>query len=75
MTAPPYYKAPRLGPRAFSAGVVDSLLIIPNLENDYALTEMIQWVWRTRIRNDEEVDLYLPSKRMRDIIDQWILKN
>ena len=44
-------------------------------DDSFALSEMIQWVWRTRIRNDEEVDLYLPSKRMRDIIDQWILKN
>jgi hypothetical protein len=28
----------------------------------YALTELIQWVWRSRIRNGKPIILYLPSK-------------
>jgi len=39
---------------------------------DFALTEMIQWIWRTRIRNGEPVEVYMPSLRMREIIADWI---
>ena len=38
----------------------------------YALTELIQWVWRSRIRKGEPITLYLPSSRMRDIFMDWI---
>ena len=27
----------------------------------YGLTELIQWVWRSRIRNGEPITLYIPS--------------
>lgn len=35
---------------------------------------MIQWIWRSAIRNGEEISLYLPSKRMRDLLTEWIEK-
>lgn len=38
---------------------------------DFALTEMVQWIWRTRIRNGKPVDVYMPSSKMRTIIDDW----
>jgi hypothetical protein len=38
----------------------------------YALTELIQWVWRSRIRNGEPIVLYLPSPRMRAIFSDWL---
>ena len=41
-------------------------------KTEFALTEMIQWIWRTRIRNGEPVDVYMPSGRMREIIADWI---
>ena len=41
-------------------------------KKEYALTEMIQWIWRTRIRNGEPVDVYMPSNRMREILADWI---
>ena len=44
-------------------------------KTEFALTEMIQWIWRTRIRNGEPVDVYMPSGRMREILDQWIHNN
>lgn len=44
-------------------------------DNDhYALSTMIQWIWRSAIRNGEEIILYLPSKRMRDLLTEWIEK-
>ena len=38
----------------------------------YALSTMVQWIWRSAIRNGEEVYLYLPSRRMRDLLTGWI---
>lgn len=44
-------------------------------DNDhYALSTMLQWIWRSAIRNGEEITLYLPSKRMRDLLTDWIDK-
>jgi hypothetical protein len=38
----------------------------------YALTELIQWVWRSRIRKGEPITLYLPSPRMRRLFEEWL---
>ena len=38
----------------------------------YALTELIQWVWRSRVRRGEPITLYLPSLRMRRIFEEWL---
>ena len=40
--------------------------------DEYALTTMLQWIWRSAIRNGEPVELYLPSRRMREILAAWI---
>lgn len=40
--------------------------------NDYfALSMLIQWVWRSCIRDGKEIVLYLPSKRMRELLAKW----
>jgi len=39
----------------------------------YALTEMVQWLWRSQIRRGKAVDVYMPSRRMREIIQRWLL--
>lgn len=38
----------------------------------YALSVMVQWVFRSAIRNGEEIWLYVPSKRMRGLLKKWI---
>ena len=38
----------------------------------YALTELIQWVWRSRVRRGEPITLYLPSPRMRRLFEEWL---
>lgn len=38
----------------------------------FALSEMIQWIWRSRIRKDEPIDIYIPSDRMRGLLHDWI---
>ena len=43
------------------------------VDNDaYALSTMLQWIWRSAIRNGEDVTLYLPSRRMRELLYQWM---
>lgn len=38
----------------------------------YALSELLQWIWRSAIRNDEEINLYIPSERMRTLLIDWM---
>jgi len=40
-------------------------------EDLLALSDMLQWIWRSRIRNGEPIQLYLPSARMRRLLKQW----
>lgn len=41
-------------------------------EDMFALSIMVQWIWRSAIRDGEEVYLYIPSSRMREILINWI---
>lgn len=41
-------------------------------EDLYALSELIQWIWRSRIRQGLPIDLYIPSSRMRDLLINWL---
>lgn len=42
-------------------------------EDDYALSELLQFIWRSAIRDNQEIWLYIPSKRMRELLEKWIL--
>ena len=44
-------------------------------EDGYALSEMLQFIWRSAIRNGEEIWVYIPSVRMRNLLKQWIDEN
>ena len=44
-------------------------------EELFALSEMIQCIWRSAIRNDKPITLYVPSKRMRRLLENWIDEN
>lgn len=48
--------------------------IEPN-EDLFALSEMIQCIWRSAIRNDQPITLYIPSRRMRGLLENWIEEN
>lgn len=44
-------------------------------EDIYALSELIQWIWRSRIRIDDNtlnINLYIPSNRMRNLLINWL---
>lgn len=38
----------------------------------YALSELIQWVWRSRIRNGKPIKLFIPNPRMKALIKDWL---
>lgn len=44
-------------------------------ENGYALSEMLQFIWRSAIRDGKEIWVYIPSIRMRELLKQWIKDN
>lgn len=37
-----------------------------------ALSQMLQWIYRSAIRNGEPIRLYIPSKRMRELLYGWL---
>lgn len=43
-------------------------------QDRYALSTMIQWIWRSAIRDGNEIYLYIPSRRMRNLLINWIEK-
>ena len=44
-----------------------------HIDNDLvALSEMIQWIWRSRIRNGRPIEIYVASDRMRELLKKWL---
>ena len=41
-------------------------------EDIFALSEMVQFIWRSAIRNGEVINLYVPSSRMRNLLIRWL---
>ena len=41
-------------------------------EDDYATSEMLQWIWRSAVRDGKHITVYIPSSRMRNLLMQWI---
>ena len=38
----------------------------------FALSELIQWLFRSAIRRNKPIKLYIPSKRMRSLLTSWL---
>lgn len=65
---------------AYAVNIFDHPFIISwfadhgqTVNNDlYALSAMLQWIWRSAIRNGQRVSLFLPSKRMRVLLTSWL---
>ena len=41
-------------------------------EDKYALSIMVQWIWRSAIRDGKEIYVFIPSRRMRTLLTNWI---
>lgn len=45
-----------------------------DFEDGFALSELIQFIYRSQIRTEKPINVYIPSKRMRKLLIDW-LKN
>ena len=41
-------------------------------QETWALSELIQWVWRSRIREGKPINIYIPSDRMRNLLVTYL---
>ena len=41
-------------------------------EDHFALSAMLQWIWRSCIRDNKPVRIYIPSTRMRTLLIDWL---
>ena len=44
-------------------------------QDAYALSEMLQFIWRSAIRDGKPITIYIPSSRMRRLLKNWIEEN
>lgn len=40
-------------------------------EDKFALSEMLQWIFRSALREQKDINIYIPSKRMRTLLEEW----
>ena len=38
----------------------------------YSLANCLQWIWRSAIRDDKPIQIYIPSTRMRELLKDWL---
>lgn len=41
-------------------------------ENAFALSCLVQWICRSRLRNCQPISIYIPSRRMRNLLLDWM---
>ena len=44
-------------------------------EDQYALSELLQFIFKSALSNGNEIWIYIPSKRMRNLLMEWIEKD
>lgn len=40
-------------------------------EAGWIVADLLQWIYRSRVRNGEPINLFLPSQRMREVLKAW----
>lgn len=41
-------------------------------EDQFAISELVQWIWRSAIRKNQKIHIFIPSIRMRNLLKQWL---
>lgn len=41
-------------------------------EDLYSLSELLQWIFRSRIREGKDINIYIPSERMRNLLKDYL---
>lgn len=64
-----------INPNSMILGLLDAAgkTIDSDTKNAFSLSCLIQWVFRSRIRDGEPIELYLPSKKLRRIFTEWLM--
>lgn len=44
-------------------------------EETYALNSLLQWLFRSQLRDRKPVNIYIPSRRMRKLLKEWCNEN
>lgn len=44
-------------------------------QDKYALSELIQWIFRSQLREKQPINIYIPSERMRKLLLEWMKDN
>lgn len=55
--------------------IVKNFFVKHNIDVDedmYATSEMLQFIWRSAIRDGKEIWIYIPSIRMRNLLQKWL---
>lgn len=52
---------------------IHNIKISSEEQEKYALSELLQFVWRSAIREHKEISLYIPSSRMRNILKEFLV--
>ena len=40
-------------------------------EDLYALSELLQWIFRSAVREEQDINIFVPSQRMRELLKGW----
>ena len=41
-------------------------------EDEWALSELVQWMFRSCVREIKPINMYIPSSRMRNLLIKWL---
>ena len=44
-------------------------------EKAWAVSELIQWVYRTALRNEQPVELYIACAQMKSLLEEWLYED
>lgn len=51
-------------------------MIGANIDEDtYALNSLLQWMFRSQLRDGKPINIYIPSRRMRELLKEWCKEN
>ena len=62
------------GINRFMSPILKNFFLSKGVEVDeemYVLSEFIQWIWRSAIRDGNDIYIYIPSERMRRILNKY----
>lgn len=52
--------------------IADYLQMNDLSKKKYALNMLLQWIYRSAIRKGKPISIYIPSKRMRELLEDWL---